>query len=256
MTEIIPTQPVESKPDAAADAQPQAEAPVTAKEKAEEEKKVVETPAPKPEPLQPPAEALPIKTKPEGFFAKIFDPGSKLGRFNRAFLRWLAAIVGLFALGLLATYLLLVKPLQGQLDATQTELQDTLAQLDSVQADLANLQQEKTTLDEDYQASQDALELANNQVVYLNIKSGMLKARLALKSAAGGPDALEALKQAQTDLEVLLPFIQAQDPNLADLLSSRMEVAIAEVKRDPVEAPEAVDDAYTRLLDLEEFLFE
>jgi len=267
MEEKANTPPLEAKPQPVEEPQsalPQPEVKPEQREKtpveAVQEKSPTAAEIPVKEPYHPPAtpqaEALPLKTKPEGLFAKIFNKETRFGRFNKALLRWLVIILGLFALGLVAAYFQLVKPLRAELDTTRTSLQDTQAELETAQTKLADLQQEKDALDEEYALSEDALSLANNQVTYLVIKSEILKARLALKNSAGGPEALEALKLAQENLEQLVPFIQEQDPNLADLLRSRLEVAVAEVKRDPVEAPEAVDDAYTRLLDLEEFLFE
>ena len=53
----------------------------------------------------------------------MFSPNTRLGRFMRPVLRWTAAIVGLFGLGMLATYLLLYTPAAQQLAAARAALQ-------------------------------------------------------------------------------------------------------------------------------------
>ncbi|MEJ5203364.1 MAG: hypothetical protein WHV66_14145, partial [Anaerolineales bacterium] len=46
----------------------------------------------------------------KGALYVLFSPETRMGRFLRPLVRWLAIIVGLFALGFLTAYLLLYRP--------------------------------------------------------------------------------------------------------------------------------------------------
>jgi hypothetical protein len=226
---------------------PQTEEEAAAVELPELVEKPPENPALQPETAEPQKEQ-----QKHSWFYRLLDPSTRFGRFMRAALRILAAIVGLFALGLLSGYLLLYRPLLLQYDTRQLDLNTVQQSLSDTQSQLSAAQSDNSDLQSDLQRSQSDLEDAHTTIDYLVLKADLLKARLSLMQEAGGPDAMAALKDAKRDLDILLPAVNQIDPNLANLLSSRLDVVIEELIRDPTVAASELDELYTRLLDLED----
>jgi hypothetical protein len=162
------------------------------------------------------------------------SPQTRLGRFMRPFLRWTAAIVGLFALGMLATYLLLYTPATQQLAATRTDLQSAQQQAAKTSATLAAAQTNLADLQTRYDQSQAALKKAGIRVSLLQVANQVAAARLALDSRDGAT-AQKALADARTFLNQVLPDVKSADANAATQLDSRLTLAVSELN-DPTTA--------------------
>jgi uncharacterized coiled-coil protein SlyX len=190
------------------------------------------TPTPVPEPVaaptpEPASQPTPSKPQHEPAKAanlgsevvkpkrKLFGGDNKFGRFLRAVIRVIAAIVGFFALGFLTTYLLLYRPLQVQSRQLATELAQSRQQVEQVQADLdkASLtflgvqnQNEQLTASVDKLKAQVVVEQTLNKVAEVNLhlaKKDTAAAHLALNQAEtlldGSMTQLETLGAAQSD---------------------------------------------------------
>jgi ribosomal protein S15P/S13E len=197
------------------------------------------------EPIQPMEPMLPVspvieppQAYTESIFKKVmhfaFSPETRLGRILRPVLRWLATIIGLFALGLLVGYLLLYQPTVGQLTAARQELTETqqthaitLGDLETSRGELAKLQQRYDQLQSDYTLSQ-----ARVDVLY--VLSSIQSAHLSLVKKDGA-NAQKALDTARADLTRVLPYIKSKDASTATQLETRLTLVISELN-DPVTA--------------------
>ena len=182
----------------------------------------------------------------------LFSPQTRFGRFMRTLLRWVAAIVGLFALGLLVTYLLVYRPVQQQLDMTQVELKGVQQQLLDVQATLTSTQKGLQDVQGQYQQSQAALKKANLRVRLLWVLNYVNSARLALNNKDGGA-AQNALNSAKSELDGALADLQTFDPAAANLVSTRLGLVISELN-DPVTAQADLNILYNKLVDVDNAL--
>jgi hypothetical protein len=202
-------------------------------------------------PLYPP---LPPRKESKSLLYRLFSPETRVGRVTRPVLRWLAAITGLFALGLLAGYLLLYQP-------TQRSLDGALAQLD--QASLAASQQNKSQqvalsdrnqAQAAYQKAQADLTKAASENKLLVELVDISNARVALVNKDGAT-AKAAIQQAQTDLSSVLPYLQSQDKTRADVLQSRLDLVAKELVSDPQATLADLDKLSADLTDLHKKLF-
>jgi septal ring factor EnvC (AmiA/AmiB activator) len=163
-----------------------------------------------------------------------FSPETRLGRFMRPFLRWTAAIAGLFALGMLATYLLLYAPATQQLAAVQADLQSVQQQAAKTSSSLAAAQTSLADLQTRYDQSQAALKKAEMRVSLLQVANQVAAARLALDNRDGAA-AQKALADARTILNQVLPDVKSIDANAATQLDSRLTLVVSELN-DPTTA--------------------
>jgi len=164
----------------------------------------------------------------------LFSPNTRLGRFMRPVLRWTAAIVGLFGLGVLATYLLLYTPATQQLTAARADLQSAQQQVGKTSSTLAAAQKNLADLQTQYDQSQAALKKAGIRVSLLQVADQISAARLALNNRDGAT-AQKALADARTILNQVLPDVKSADANAATQLDSRLTLAVSELN-DPATA--------------------
>jgi len=183
------------------------------------------------------------------FLYALLSPETRLGRFMRPFLRWTAAIVGLFALGMLAAYLLLYAPAARQLTAARAELQAAQQQASSTNAALAAAQKNLADLQARYSLSQGALKKAGVRVSLLQISNLVAAARLALDNRDGAA-AQKALTDARFILDQVLPDVESTDANAATQLDSRLTLVVSELN-DPATAQADLALLATRLSDLD-----
>ena len=234
-----------------------------------EPEKPEETPAkPEPESSQEAAESSPPAGEPvtaeekpkRSFFYKLLSPETRMGRFMRPFLRITATVIGFFALGFLTTYILLYRPTRIAYEDTYNRLNQTTTQLDETQTQLETSQAEYLTLETDSQKEieglNEDLDLANTRINFLKFKNNINLARRALVYDDEGATALEALNDAEDDLNDLLPSLEKIDPVLAGLLGNRLSVVKGELVRNPDQATLELESLYNTLLEFEMELFE
>ena len=219
-----------------------------------------ESPQAEPEPPLPAAETLSEEKPKRSFFYKLLSPETRIGRFMRPFLRITATVIGFFALGFLTTYILLYRPARSayentykSLEETTTQLEETQTQLETSQAEYADLETKSQTEIENLNKD---LDLANTRINFLKYKNNINLARRALVYDDEGATALEALNDAEDDLNNLIPSLEEIDPILAGLLSDRLSVVQGELVRDPDQAALELEKLYNTLLEFEMELFD
>jgi hypothetical protein len=186
------------------------------------------------------------------FFYALLSPETHLGRFVRPVLRWTAAIIGLFALGMLATYLLLYTPAAQQLTAARAELQSAQQQAGKTNTTLAAAQKSLADLQAQYDQSKAALKKAAIRVSLLQVSNLVASARLALDNRDGA-SAQKALTEARTILDQVLPDVQGVDANAATQVDSRLTLVVSELN-DPTTAQADLALLATRLSELDSAL--
>jgi hypothetical protein len=140
------------------------------------------------------------------FLQRLFDPATRFGRGMRAFTRGLGLVVGLYALGLLTTYILLFQPLERRYRAAQAQLAQSSAALESLQADLKLAQTSLSGAEDQRKAAADALAKTQPQVDVQRANVAVLKARLALAQKDNTAVRL-ALNEAETVFTALKPAV-------------------------------------------------
>jgi len=200
-----------------------------------EQKKAEEQPVIKSEPaIEMSPEAIPeMPSKPrKGALYVLFSPETRMGRFLRPLVRWLAIIVGLFALGFLTAYLLLYRPeyisrldAQQQIATLEQELKETKSELTKTASDLKAVQ-------ERYDTAKTEAEKLTVRVQIAAVIQSALEAQNALANREQGI-ARQAVNNAKAALEKVQPAISKKNPALADDLMTRLQLAISEMERDP-----------------------
>ena len=185
---------------------------------------------------------------------RLFSPETQLGRIMRPLLRWLAAISGLFALGLLAGYILLYQPTQRELDDALVRLATTnqiVSQKDQgLESAQTGLDQAQLSLNQ----VQDKLNAAASENALLIVMVDISNARVALVGKDGAA-AKAAIEQAQSNLNQALPYIQSQDKVLSDLLKSRLDLSAKELVSDPGAAQSDLGKLSADLANLHQKIF-
>jgi hypothetical protein len=179
---------------------------------------------------------------------------TRVGRILRPFLRWAAAITGLFALGLLAGYLLLYQPTQQNLDAANEQLNQQKTEMERLQAQITVLQNSVVAADQAVQAAQVNLSKAEarNNLLVLIYDVANARTYLAQKD---GAKVMTAIDQARTDLTTFQPYLVAAKKDLSDELNGRLETVRSVLVRDAQQAQVDLDSLYNALLAANQLLF-
>jgi hypothetical protein len=185
---------------------------------------------------------------------RLFSPETRLGRIIRPVLRWLAAIAGLFALGLLAGYILLYQPTQRELNTALSRLAETNQVVSQKNQGLETAQ---TGLDQaqlSLKQVQSKLDAAASENSLLIVMVEISNARVALVEKDGAA-AKTAIERARSNLSLALPYIETQDKVLSDLLTSRLELSAKELVSDPQAAQSDLGKLATDLANLHQKIF-
>ena len=197
------------------------------------------------------ASATPAQPARRSWFYRLlyfmFSPETRLGRILRPFLRWTAAVVGLFALGLLAGYLLLYRPTNQQLIAANNQVGQLNTEIQRLQTDSTGLQNSLAAANQRLQTAQDDLKKAQARNNLLVVIYDIANARTSL-AQKDGAKVMSSLLQAQADMQVLQPYLVANKKELADELNSRLETVRSVLVRDSQMAQSDLDNLYTALL--------
>ncbi len=188
------------------------------------------------------------------FLYFTFSPETRLGRVMRPFLRWTAAVVGLFALGLLAGYLLLYQPVRQQLDAANSQLGQQNNEITRLQGEAVSLQNTLVTANQRLQSAQDGLQKAQARNNLLVVIYDVANARTYLAQKDGGK-VLQAIQKAQADMQMVQPYMAANKKELADELTSRLATVNSTLARDPQLAASDLNNLYEALLAANDLLF-
>lgn len=185
-----------------------------------------------------PTPASPIPAKPKfsqrvhRVLYALFSPETRTGRITRPVLRWLAAITGLFALGLMVGYLALYQPVSQQKDTALLQLTMAQEQVRTGEANLKTMTADRDAVQKKLTQSEADLSKARAENDLLLVLVSVNNARVALVNKDGA-SAKTALDQAQLDLPRALPVLEKYDKAVADVLKSRLELASKELVIDP-----------------------
>ncbi|NMB91099.1 MAG: hypothetical protein GYA17_22285 [Chloroflexi bacterium] len=179
------------------------------------------------EPSPPPAQ----ETRPRSWLYRLFSPETRTGRVLRPVLRFLGVVVGLFALGLLAAYLLLYQPAARSLQATRADLHNAQQTLDQTRSALENTRQELEQLRSEHDQLQSQLETADQRIRLMRFSNQVSAAQVALAKRDNSA-VQKALQTAQDELDTLLPALQEQDPDVATQIESRFKLIRSEAAQD------------------------
>jgi chromosome segregation ATPase len=147
-------------------------------------------------------------------------------------LRWTTGLLVVFALGLVATWLVQVRPLRQQVAALDQERE-------SLQASVADLQAEASRLEgmDAENAALKAMKVELEQIsALLAARVGTLQAQYVLASGGDAGEAVEALSSADDKLEVLEKALAGTQQESVRALRYRLAMAAEEVKSDPFAA--------------------
>lgn len=207
-------------------------------------------------PPPPAAEPVPEpEKKKRGFWAKVFAPDTRFGRFNRAALRWTALVLSMFLLGALTVYLLLYRPLQQQISPMQTNADQSRQNAQTAETQMKTVESENSRLQAENQTLTSELEAANQHVQLLALLNRLHTARTALMNK----DTVASrtlLGEAKTMLEGMAPSVAKTDKALADSLTSRLELVTGELSRDSKTAISDLDILINSLEDYEKSAFQ
>jgi hypothetical protein len=182
-----------------------------------------------------------------GFFHWLFNPETGFGRFMRKLVRGLALVIGLLALGVLAAYILLYRPLQQQYRTDLAELESARQNLSSLTQEVGSLRTRSSTLEASFSGEQ-------NHVTLLRVMRDVTLARAEL--AGGDPKAAStALERAKKDLTSLDAAMKTADSDLATTIRGRLDLALTEIAPD---ADTAISDLVIlaqKLEEMEKLLF-
>jgi type II secretory pathway component PulM len=181
--------------------------------------------------------------------ARMYDPQTKFGRFMRGLTRALAVIVGLFALGMLVTYLMLYRPLADEASGLRTQLAQSQQQAGQLQQDLSKAQQDILQFKKSNTELITSLDKAEGNQAVLTTLSAINLARYQLASGktADAKSALDAVPAALDDVAKA-----AGGDNIAQIadIRSRLALAAGEMERDPQTAQSDLGILVTQLTDL------
>jgi hypothetical protein len=184
----------------------------------------------------------------------LFSTATGSGRFVRSLVRWLAAISGLFALGLLAGYLALYQPTQVELEAAQQKLKQANQAVSQKDQSLQSAQADRTQAQQTLEQAQADLKKAASENDLLMVMVSVSSARVALANKDGAT-AKTALEQAQLDLAKAQALIESSDKTKFDVLKARLELAAKELVSDPQAAQTDLGKLSADLTDLRQKLF-
>jgi hypothetical protein len=185
-----------------------------------------------PTPPEPASSAPPVPPVPAVPRVKQPAPKSRWASWKARALRWTTGLLVVFALGLVATWLVQVRPLRQQVAALEQERE-------SLQASVADLQVETARL-EGVDAENVALratqtELEQNAAL-LKAKAGTLQAQFVLASGGDTREAAKALSSADDQLEILEKALAGAQQESVRALRYRLAMAAEEIKTDPFAA--------------------
>lgn len=177
-------------------------------------------------------------------------PESRLQRFARLSIRWLAGILIVFALGVLATVLILLQPARQDLSQTRAELEQANQRISELEAEVDRL----STFEEANANLREELDQANLHIAILSALSDVNAARLAL--AMDEPAiAQDHLTNTDQTLQQLQGLVEANSQELVASMQDRLELALSEIGDDNFAAQSDLGVLATNLVQLENTYF-
>ena len=186
----------------------------------------------------------------EDITAPAAEPETRWQRYLRLSIRWLAILLIIFGLGVLATAFLFYRPVADELAGTRDELQQYQAQIAELQDEVDRLQ----SLEKENQTLQDELQKANLHIQILSALSDVNAARLDLAQDNASGAQVDLTNTAET-LKNLEQLVGAQQKEAVQAMQSRLDLALQEMDRDSFAAQSDLEVLATNLVQLENTFF-
>lgn len=186
----------------------------------------------------------------EEFTAPKQQPETRLQRFLRLSIRWLAGFLVVFGLGILTTVFVLYRPTAEQLSKVRTDLEQSqqhVSELENQVSQLKSLEAKNKTL-------QDELNKANLHIQILSALSDVNAGRLdianndiasARVNLTNTPDTLKELEN----------LVGANQKDAVIAMQNRLDLALGEMDRDSFAALSDLKVLATNLVQLENTFF-
>jgi hypothetical protein len=187
----------------------------------------------------------------------LFNPETRLGRFIRTSTRNLAFGVGMFALGMFITLLVIYRPAEGELAITRQNLQAANQTISDNEAKLLETQHQVSTLQAEYNRARADLDKVNARV-YLQMMMNQVSIASNAIVARDGPAAQQALTNAKNNFKSLqaLNISEVLTTAVAGQIDARLNLVNSELSSDPVTARSDLDLLSNTLSQLDKLLAE
>jgi type II secretory pathway component PulM len=186
----------------------------------------------------------------EEFTAPKQQPETRLQRFLRLSIRWLAGFLIVFALGVLATVFVLYRPASKQLSRARMDLQQSQQQVSELESQVSQLR----GLEAKNTALQDQLDKANLHIRILSALSDVNAARLDIANN-DIPSARVNLTNTPDTLKELENLVGANQKDAVTAMQNRLELALGEMDKDSFAALSDLKVLATNLVQLENTFF-
>lgn len=175
---------------------------------------------------------------------------SRTNRWARTALRWAAGVGIFFALGVLAVFIVRVRPQSDQIRSLQRQLDERnneIAQLGDRVEELEPFEQENEELRSELEAREQQLELLS---VLLDVTSAQLDLVQDQPEAAAS-----ALEDTDALLESLAEDLEGQNAETVQSMRNRLELVLEGLEDDTFAARRDLEIMANNLVDLEQRLF-
>ncbi|HZD57682.1 MAG TPA: hypothetical protein VE136_13195 [Anaerolineales bacterium] len=186
----------------------------------------------------------------EEFTAAKQQPETRLQRFLRLSIRWLAGFLIVFALGVLATVFVLYRPITDQLSRVRMNLQQSQQQVSQLESQVSQLK----SLEAKNKALQDQLDKADLHIRILSALSDVNAARLDVAND-DIPSARVNLTNTPDTLKELENLVGANQKDAVTAMQNRLDLALGEMDRDSFAALSDLEVLATNLVQLENTFF-
>lgn len=200
-----------------------------------------ETEAPDTEPAEEEIEEI---TPPEA------EPETRGQRFLRLSIRWLAGLLIVFGLGVIATVLLLYRPTTEELSRVRNELTQAQQRVSELENEVDRLQ----SLEEENESLQEEINQARLHIQILSALSDVNAARLDLANDDIANARLDLTNTPQT-LERLGELVDPEQQEAVEAMRERLDLALEEIDRDAFAAQSDLRVLATNLMQLENTFF-
>jgi hypothetical protein len=171
-------------------------------------------------------------------------------RFLRLAIRWLAGILILFGLGVIATVFLLYRPTTDELSRAREELVQSEQRVSELEAEVERLQ----SLEAENETLQEELNQARLHIQILSALSDVNAARLDLANDDLANARLDLTNTPQT-LERLGELVEPEQQEAVEAMQSRLDLALEGIDRDTFAAQSDLRVLATNLMQLENTFF-
>lgn len=214
----------------------------------------VEAPESEPAGVEPPYREVPETEPADEEIEEPVPPEPELEtrgqRFLRLSIRWLAGILILFGLGVIATVFLLYRPTTDELSRARDELAQSQQQVAELEAEVERLQ----SLEAENEALQEELNQARLHIQILSALSDVNAARLDLANDDTANARLDLTNTPQT-LERLGELVEPEQQEAVEAMQSRLDLALEGIDRDVFAAQSDLRVLATNLMQLENTFF-